>query len=257
MIHARSLYETCQELFTNYPLAARAEDPDATIHSMVLMVDDRDTPHFFVLMRDGGHGMFSYSLCPWPDGPAEDIEADRGAAVSEAAAIALTDGLPIPRHGSLFGWVRAGAYTALLAIYTEYRSPGQLPTWSVMPFVDGPEAQWPPFTGERLLGDWFWDQYRIGMIDFLGDLVAAHPGTVFWVDGRDSIGFECCAVGRDISGSHGPMLHRGRYVYYRVLRDGDPVPPLEMLLADPGRTDLAGRFPLSGDGDPRQPDAAA
>jgi hypothetical protein len=249
MIDTSSLYETCQELFADYPLAARAEDPDATIHSMVLMVRDRHDPHFFVLMRDDDHGKSSYSLCPWPDGPAEDIEAD-GATVSQAAVTALTAGLPIPRHGSLFGWVRADAYTALVAVYAEYASPGQLPSWSVMPFVDGPEAQWPPFTGERLLGDWFWEQYRIGMIVSLENLVAEHPDTVFWVDSRSSIGSDCCVVAHDISGLHGATLRRGRYVYHRLLRDGHPVPPLEILLADVGKTDLAERFQRSGNGDP-------
>jgi hypothetical protein len=250
MIHTRSLYEACQELFIDYPLAVRAEDPAATIHSMVLMIRDRDDPQFFVLMRDSAHGKFSYSLWPWLDGPAEVIEAGGSTTVSEAAEVALSNGLPIPTDGSLFGWVSGDSYTALLVIYADYTS-CELPTWSVMPLVEGgSEVQWPPFTDERLLGDWFWEQHGIGMIVPLESLITEHPGTVFWVDSRSSIGSDCCAVACDISGSQGATLCRGRYVYHRVLRQGYLVPPLAVLLADPGKTDLAERFQRSGNGDP-------
>ena len=228
---------------TRSPSARRT--PPATIHSMVLMIRDRDDPKFFVLMRDGAHGKFSYSLWPWSDGPAEVIEADGSATVSEATDIALSDGLPIPRDGSLFGWVGGDAYTALLVTYANYTS-CEPPTWWVMPFVEGPEARWPPFTDERVLGHWFWEQHGIGMIVSLESLIAEHPGTVFWVDSRSSIGSDCCAVACDISGSHGPTLRRGRYAYHRVLRDGYLVPPLEVLLADSGKTDLAEQFPAVG-----------
>jgi hypothetical protein len=248
MIHTRSLYETCNKLFIGYPLAVRVEDPAATIHSMVLMIHDRDDPKFYVLMRDGAHLKFSYSLWPWLDGPAEVIEADGSATVSEAAEIALRNGLPIPRDGSLFGWVSGHAYTALLVIYADYTS-SELPSWSVMPLVEDPVAQWPPFTDELLLGDWFWEQQRIGRIVSLGSLIADHPDTVFWVDSGSSIGSDCCAVARDISESHGATLRRGRYVYHKVLRDGYRVPALDVLLADPGKIDLAERFQRSGNGD--------
>jgi hypothetical protein len=248
MTHARSLYETCKELFIDYPLAVRAEDPAATIHSMVLMIRDQDDPQFFVLMRDSAHGKFCYTLWPWSDGPAEDIEAEGSATVSQAAKTALTDGLPIPSDGSLFGWVSGDAYSALLVIYADDTS-GELPAWSVMPLVEGPEAQWPPFTDDLLMGDWFWEQHRVGMIVSLESLIAGHAGTVFWVDSQSSIGSECCVVARDISGSHGTTLLRGRYAYYRALRDGYRVPPLEVLLANPAKTDLAERFQRSDNGD--------
>jgi hypothetical protein len=249
MINTRSLYETCEELFIDNPLAIRAEDPAATIYSIVLMIGDRDDPQFFVLIRDGARGKFSYSVWPWSDGPAENIEIDGSATVSRTAATALTDGLPIPRDGSLFGWASGEAYTALLVVYADYTS-CQLPSWSVMPLAEIPELQWPPFTDEPLLGGWFWEQYRIGAIVSLESLVAEHPGTVFWVDSQSSIGSDCCAVARDISGSNGVTLRRGRYVYHRVLHDGYLVPPLAVLLADPDKADLAERYQHSGSGDP-------
>ncbi len=62
------------------------------------------------------------------------------------------------------------------------------------------------------------------------------------MDTEAILGSGCCAVARDIKSPDGHTLRCGRYVYYQALQAAKPVPSLEVLLADTGKTDLAPRF---------------
>jgi hypothetical protein len=254
MICTTSLYEECQELFANYPLAVKAINNSGTIRSMVLMLRDSNDVGFFVLSNDDGDGAPLYSLCPWPTGDITYIEADGGARVPDVFANVVTRGVPLPRHGSIFGWTEKDTVTALVVIYTEYEPDRPLPRWTVMPLAGTPEPQWPPFTGRRLFGYWFWEQYRTGRTVSLDRLIAETPDTVFWVNTQAILGSDCCAVAHDIGSPERYMLRQGCYVYSEALRAGELVPSLAALLADTGKTDLAPRFRRSAysDGRPRE-----
>ena len=118
-----------------------------------------------------------------------------------------------------------------------------------MPLAYLPEAQWPPFTGEPFFGQWFWEYYQVRAVVSLGDLIAGVPDTVFWVDTEATLGWDSCAVARDIKSSEAFTLRQGCYAYYRALRRGKPVPSLGTLLASDGKIDLAARFQLRMGGD--------
>jgi hypothetical protein len=118
-----------------------------------------------------------------------------------------------------------------------------------MPLAGTREAHWPPFTDERLLGGWFWNYHRAGDIIYLGDLIAATPGTVFWVDTYAALGSDCCVVARDIKTPEGRILRRGAYLDSAALRTGVAVPSPKQLLGDAGKTDLAPSFQASAPGD--------
>jgi hypothetical protein len=242
MTRTKSLYDACHELFTCYPLAVRAVNHSGTICSMVLMLRDGDDSEFFVLSRSCDEGEPSYSIFPWRAEGIVDIKPDDSASVPELFASAVMSGIPIPRHGSLWGWTCGDAVTALVVIYAKYSVALPQPSWSVMPLTGVQEAQWPPFTRERLFGRWFWEHYRAGSIIYLGGLIAGTPNTIFWADTKAILGSDCCVVTRDVRSPEGPTLRRGRYVYYLALQAGKPVPPLEVLLTDSSRTDLASRF---------------
>lgn len=241
MIRAGSLYEACGEVFAEYPLAVRVADWDRTVHSIVLMLRNSDDASFFVLTHDSGDGRPFYSLSPWRTRTVVNIEADT-AGQPDWVTTVVTKGVPLPRHGSLFGWRCRETISALIAIYTKVTSLCPEPAWTVMPRVGAPETQWPDFTGESLFDAWFWDHYRAKTITSLGSLIAETSSTVFWVKTKTLLGWNSCAVARDIRGSEGYLLPRGCYVYYEALRAGVPIPPLDMLLADPSKTDLAPRF---------------
>ena len=241
MICTGHLYEACSALFADYPLAA--DDLGDDLHSMVLMLRQCQDVGFYILMHESNEGRSSFWLRPWRTGGSVSIEANGADAISDVVVSAVTCGIPIPRHGSLFGWRAGDTVIALVAVYAEYAPAFAQPSWAVMPLVGIPEAQWPPFTGEPFFGKWFWEHYRAGSIVFLGDLIAQTPDTVFWVLDTEAIfGWGSCAVARDIKSGEGYTLRRGCYVYYRALRMGKPVPRLGALLASAGRTDLASRF---------------
>jgi hypothetical protein len=237
-----SLYAACSEIFASYPLAIDACDDD--VSSVVLLVRQGDDARFFLLSRDSGESTPFFLLRPWRAHPVVHIGVGSGQRFPEAVVKAITCGVPIPRHGSLFGWKAAESVTAMIAVYADYDPAFPQPSWAVMPLVGIPEAQWPPFTGERFFGQWFWEHQRGGSIVSLDDLIAGTPGTVFWVSTAAIVGWDSCAVARDIRSREGYTLLQGRYVYYRALQMGKPVPPLGGLLADDGKTDLASQFQL-------------
>jgi hypothetical protein len=237
-----SLYRACEELFAGYPLATRVVSRSETIvRSMVLMLRHGENAQFFVLSYDGREGKASYCLRPWRGAGVAQITADD--TISRDVDVnAVTSGVPIPKDGSLFGWVCGDTVTALVAVYAKYRPGTQEPSWTMMPFADIPEVQWPPFADEHLLGRWFWEHYRTGRIILLNGPIAEASETVYWVDTRTILSSGTCVVARDVTCPDGCTLRRGRYVYYQALRAGKPVPPLMALLADTSKIDLAPGF---------------
>jgi hypothetical protein len=250
MIGTSSLYQACADLFADYP---QAVESGGSVRWMVLVQQVGLDARFFVLMRDHDEGHPLYSLSPWRAPGGVDIGPDTDAAVPEEAASAITRGVPIPRHGSLFGWDDGGAIIVLIAAYAQYTSATPEPSWATMPLAGISETRWPEFVGERFFGRWFWELYRAGNVIALNDLITATPGVVFWVDTVAILGSGCCAVAHDITSPEGPVLQRGRYVYYQVLQAGRPVPSLEALLADDNKIDLTPRFlrPRQGEGMPQ------
>lgn len=247
-----SLHEACRRLFSSHPLAAREVSLTGTIRAMVLMVCEGGQAWFFVLSEGCGYDLPLYSLCPWPSGDVVDVAGD--GSVPGFLADAVWRGIPLPRHGSVFGWAPPdGAVDALVVVYTDHAPGRPVPCWSVLPLAGIPEARWPPFTSRRFLGPWFWEEYRAGRIVLLDDLIAEAPGAVFWVNTRQALGSACCAVARDVGGRTGHTVRRGRYVNSEALRAGRPVPSLTALLADTSKIDIAGRFrrPALRDGWPR------
>lgn len=216
---------------------------------MVLIVSGGDDAGFFTLVRSDREGQPFYSLVPWrPDGPRVYIEVG-DSPVSGAAAAALSQGIPLPRHGSLYGWLAGNQVTALVAVYTKYSPECPEPSWAVMPRAGVSARTWPPFTDEELFGSWFWEHYRSGAMVSLAALIAANPGTAFWVNSEAALGWDCCVVSRDIADDGRYTLPRGCYLYYEALRQGVAVPLPETLLAGTGKADLAPRLrPLADTG---------
>jgi len=238
MMRVRSAYDQCEDLFAAYPLAVQCIDWAGDLHAMALVVRNDDRADYFMLARDSSEQKTFYSLAPWrPDGPRVDIEADRGDA-PRATATVLGQGIPLPRHGSLFGWLEGDGVTALLAVYTQYAPEHPEPSWAVMPLDDASAQRWPPFTRQHF-GSWFWEHYRARKLVPLAALVAANPGTVFWAGIEGTPGWDCCIVSRDVKSDAGYTLTRGCYLNYEALRQGVKVPPPDRWPAGAPKLDLA------------------
>jgi hypothetical protein len=239
MTHIADMYKVCHELFINYPLAGRPGNGSEAGRSMILMM--QEDPVFFLLSLDYEKGRPVYSIGLWPAGGIVEISADDDTPVSDTLVDALTYGVPIPRDGSLFGWIHRASVTALVVVYAD-ESESPVPSWAVMPLVGTQEWQWPPFTSERLFGNWFWKHYWAGDVICLDDLVAGTPGTVFWVDTKAALGSDCCVVARDIKTFTEHTLQHGCYVYFQALRERKSVPSMQELLGDVGKVDLAPQY---------------
>ena len=229
MTTTTSLYGTCERLFADYPLAVSPIDPGENVSSMVLMLN-RGGPEFFSLTR-------------WPGNAAGDFILDRwcGDEVPDREVPGILAGaVPLPRDGSMFGWLDRGEVTATMVIYTEHSPEHPVPGWAVSPLEGRPEKEWPPFTGLTLARSRFWDHYRAGQVVNLAPLVAETPGSVFWVQAPAPL-HACCAVARDVTAPQGWVLPQGVYVYFEALRAGVPVPSLADLLAGQ-KMDLAPQF---------------
>jgi hypothetical protein len=238
-------YQACQQKFTDHVHAIRpCRREGHLIQEMVLISRHEDEFDFSVLTRHGDGPATFYSLCSWPDGDGNTVIIGHDEAISLAAAEVLTGGVPLPRHGSLFGWSDGDAFTALIPAYTDATATSALPSWSVMPLAGIAETQWPPFVDERYFGAWFWDDLRAGRLVSLATLVAETPDTVFWADTKNSLGSDTCVVARDVANAESPMLRRGAYVYAGALRAGLPIPSLADLLADVDTIDIAEFFAL-------------
>lgn len=233
------LYKTCHDLYTNYLLASEPVDPTANVYVMVLMLADGETERFFALSHNCAAAMPSYQLRSWSGEDQLEIVADADVAAPDIFSDVVLRGVPFPADGSLFGWRQGDEITAMIAFYAEYAPGAPEPCWSIMPLAGTSERQWPSF---RSFDWWFWELLESGGVVYLGDLIAATPGAVFWSDTEPIIGSGCCLVTRDIESDDGYTLRRGRYVHHSVLSSGEQVPPLHVLLTETRTTDLASRF---------------
>jgi len=241
-VRAHSAYRRSQQLFVRYPLAVRAANRTGSVRSMVLLVRDSCDTEFYVLLHDRGRAENFYLLKRWRGRCIGSVYARGGADIPVEFAVVVTNGVPIPLDGSLFGWKSGGDVTALLTFHVKYTPRNAEPSWSLMLLADVPQALWPPFIGEPLFGSWFWDHHRAGNIIWLDHLIAATPRTVFWVNTEGVFGSDCCIVTQDVESPKGYTLRRGRYVDCQVVKEGKLVPSLAELLTSPNKTDLAYRF---------------
>jgi hypothetical protein len=242
-----ALYEQCEALFRDYPLAVEKVTADGTQVSMVLAIRDPGEFRFYILqhVRDGEPCPF-FHLHSWRATGIAVMEADGSiAGLKRHAAGILARAVPLPRDGAMLGYSVGKEITALMPFNCGYddRQACHVPSWAFMPRVGEHPYPWPvPLE----FGDWFWQQYRSGQIIDLGPVVAASPGAVFWADTQGALGVDCCAIARDLKAGDA-TLRAGVYAYYELLQDNVPVPSLDVMLATCNVTDLASRFAASPD----------
>ena len=240
-VTSASPYEACDKLFADHREAVGAVDLDGTTCSMVLSLPAGDQARFYTLTRERTAGGPFYFLAPWQGDDIIDIDIEGGALPGDAAT-AVSCGIPLPRHGSLYGWVHHGLVSSLIVVRARRTAESREPTWSLLPLAGTPKRAWPPFAGTRWLGSWFWDQVQEGRLVSLARLVAATTGDVFWLDSAPGLAASCLAIAHDVTAPEGYTLPRGCYLYYKSLRAGTTLPLLPDLLSDTAKVDLAPRF---------------
>ena len=239
-----ALFAACSRLFRRYPLAVRLSFAHGGYQSMVLMNRAAGPASFFVLTqaRDG-----LFSIRSWHRHDGVDQEIRPGEPVSRVVQQVITNGMPVPQHGTLLGWVTDRQVTAMLAVHG--RQPetwdvaAPVPEIRVMPMAGTSELpHWPPFTTSPLEDGRLWEYLEWGGIVDIGPLVAQSSGRAFWVPSPDRRGARHgCVVVKDNLPAKEYWLPAGVYLDHWTLREGIQVPPADDLLTLPGVVDLARR----------------
>ncbi len=258
-VHALSgaaSFAACLRLFRSYPLAVNLSYPaDAGKgspspcysggwhRSIVLRHRAFEGTGFYILAQDPAE---HFTLRPWDPADGECQEIRPGVPVPVISHRIITEGMPVPRHGALLGWVSDRQATALLSVYHgQPAAETRVPQVRVLAMVGSEPMRWPPFTASPLDDGRFWEYAERGEIVDLAPLVVRDTKGAFWVPsqhaGRASQGHGCVVVSRYLQ-SENYWVPAGTYMDHWMLREGVPSPPAGHLLTLPGTTALARRL---------------
>ena len=240
-----SVFAACLRLFYRYPLAIRRHYVEHRYGSLVLMNRTGSHTRFFVLIMEWDD---LFVLRPWDrrDGPRVEIRRDEP--VSGDVRGVIESASPVPRDGTLLGWLDGYKVQSMIAVYGRLTEPWDdqdaVPGVLVMPFGGSQPADWPPFTGSPLDGGRLWQYLDRGYLADLTALVARRAGCVYWVPGQDGraggwTGARIVVTERLSTEKF--WLPAGVYVDRVALREGAPRWTAGQLLALPGVADLAAR----------------
>ena len=155
--------------------------------------------------------------------------------------------VPVPRDGTLLGWVADGQVRAVLAAYGRLPEPwddaSPVPGVQVMPRVGSQPSEWPALTANPLEGRQLWEHLRLRQLTDLTPMVSRSAGRVFLVPagrpGRRAAAL--LVVTERLSGDDAIWLPAGVYADHWILREGTPVLTASQLLAMPGVVEVSGR----------------
>ena len=247
LVHAPSAsFTACVRLFKRYPLAVTQDRADPGFRSMVLVNRDAGPRGFFILTQVSDD-LFVIRSWHRQHGLSHGIRP--GEPVSGTVHRVISDSMPVPRHGALFGWVTDCQVTVMMAAYSRQPAscdrPVPVPEIRVMPMVGTNEVlHWPPFAASPFDGR-LWEYVERGQIVDIVPLLARGTGRAYWVpslDRRSARHEDGCVVIRDHMPAEEYWLPAGVYMDQWILREGFTAPPVSLLLALPGVVDLTRRF---------------
>lgn len=234
-------FAACLRLFRNYPLAVRRHYAEYRFGSLVLR--DRTDKSFYVLVMERDD---LFVIRPWDRRNRARVLIRPGEPAARDVRRLIESAVPVPRDGTLLGWLAGSQVQAVIASYgrlTEpWDDPAAVPGVLVMPPVGSRPADWPPFTAGPLEDGRLWESVRRGELADLAPVVSRRPGRVYWVPranrpaGRRA-GARIVVTERLDTDEF--WLPAAIYADHWTLREGTPRWTASRLLALPGVTDLA------------------
>jgi hypothetical protein len=244
---AAAVFEACQRLFRDYPLAVRRHYAEFRYGSMVLAghpdAESQAAVRYSVLIRERDD---LFVVRPWDRRDWARVEIRPGSPVPAAVCRLIDSSLPVPRDGALLGWVDGGQIRAIIAAHGRlpepWDDPSVVPELCVLPLAGSDPARWPPDTlAERML----WEHAARGQLADLPALIGRRAGYAYWAP-EAIAGHGACIVVTERVGTPECWLAAGVYPGRSALREGVPVPLARQLLALPGVVDLAHGTPVPG-----------
>jgi hypothetical protein len=201
---------------------------------MVLAARSAGSATFSVLIMERDD---LFVIRPWDRRDWARVEIRPGEQVPSATSRLIAASVPVPRDGSLLGWVAGGQVRAILAAHGRLPEPWDdpfiVPGITVLPLSGSDRGKWPP---GRLTERQLWEHSAKGQLADVSKMVARRTGYAFWVPGGH-------VVVTERMGTAECWLAAGVYAEQQALREGLPVPSARELLASPGVADLAGGVP--------------
>ena len=240
-----SVFAACLRLFYRYPLAIRRHYAEHRYGSLVLMNRAAGRVRFFVLIMERDD---LFVIRPWDRRDGGRVAIRRDEPVPDDIREAIESAVPVPRDGTLLGWMDGYKVQAVVAVYgrlTEpWDDPAAVPGVLVMPFAGSQPADWPPLSDSPLDGGRLWQYLERGHLADLTAVAARRPGSVYWVPGQDGraggwAGARIVVTERMSTDKF--WLPAGVYTDRVALREGTPLWTAGQLLALPGVIDLGAR----------------
>jgi hypothetical protein len=236
----------CVQLFERYPLAVTPHAADTGYRSLVLLSRAGGPPSFFVLTQASDD---LFVIRSWHRGGGVNQQIRPGEPVPVIVRQVVTGGIPVPRDGTLLGWVTGRQVTVMLATRSRqpetWDDPVPVPEIRVLPMAGTCEPlHWPPFAAGPLDDGRLWEYVERGQIVDVGPLLSGSAGSAFWVpsaDRRSARHEDGCIVVIGNLPAEEYWLAAGVYTDHWMLREGIMPLPAGRLLAQPGVVDMAGR----------------
>jgi len=237
------VFAACLRLFRDYPLAVRRHYAEHRYGSLILRERGVGGPRFFVLIMERDD---LFVIRPWDRRDCAAVEVLRGEPVPAGVRRVIESGVPVPRDGTLLGWLAGRQVQAVVAAYgrlTEpWDDPSAVPGILVMPFVGSQPADWPPFAAAPLNDRRLWQYLARGQLADLTPLVSRQPGCMFWVPGAAGLASRrpgARVVVTERLDTEKFWLPAAVYADYWTLREGTPRWTSRQLPALSGVTDMA------------------
>jgi len=270
-------FAACLRLFQSYPLAVNSLHPVDTgagtaghpvrgqherdqaaatrrarwRHSIVLWHRGAGGTGCYVLTQDPGD---DFALWTWqPRGaqdkrvPGQPVHCQRirpGLPVPATSHQVIAEGMPVPRHGALLGWVSDRQATALMTVFHGRPEEQCGPQLRVLALSGSEPLHWPPFSASPLDDGRMWEYVDRGQIVDLAPVIGRSESGAYWVPSQNPVravrGHGCVVVRRPIATDE-YWVPAGVYMDHWMLREQVPAPPASHLVTLPGTMDLGRR----------------
>lgn len=204
-----------------------------------------------VLTQDPGD---QFALWTWPSRAGHGKSAQGqpispGLPVPATSHQVITEGMPVPRHGALLGWVSDRQAAAVMTVFHGRPEERGAPQLRVLALSGSQPLHWPPFSASPLDDGRLWEYVERGQIVDLAPVIRRSASGAYWVPSQNPLraerGHGCVVVRRPMATDE-YWVPAGVYMDHWMLREQVPAPPASHLVALPGTVDLGRRQLTAG-----------
>ena len=192
----------------------------------------------YVLTQDPGE---EFALWTWRGQLVQCQRISPGLPVPATSHQVITEGMPVPRHGALLGWVSDRQASAVMTVFHGRPDEQGGPQLRVLALSGSEPLHWPPFSASPLDDGRLWEYVERGQIVDLAPVIGRSASGAYWVPSQNPVragrGHGCVVVRRPMATDE-YWVPAGVYMDHWMLREQVPAPPASHLVTLPGTVDL-------------------